>query len=106
MILQCLIIVICIVYIYHIDAPNQLFSAFCSLFLKKDIYLALKKPFGCPFCMSFWISLILLLIFSPQYWYLSLIFAFSTTYIDYSITIIEKLLNKLFVLLEKLINKI
>jgi hypothetical protein len=106
MIKVCIILTICIAYIYHIDAPNRIFSSIISLLLKKNIYLELKKPFGCPLCMTFWISLILLLICSPQICWLSLLLAFSTKYIDYSISIIELLLDKIFVLLERLLNLI
>ena len=57
-----LVITSCITYIFHIDAPNQIASRIVSIFLKKDVSVELKKPFGCPGCLSFWITLILLLL--------------------------------------------
>ena len=103
----CIALTISIVYIFHIDAPNQIVSWLADILTNGKIrHIELRKPFGCPLCLSFWTTLIILLCTLPHYWYLSLVFAFSTTYIDYSITILELLLRKIFITLEKLLNKI
>lgn len=99
-----LVITACITYIFHIDAPNQIASRIVSIFLKKDVSVELKKPFGCPGCLSFWITLILLLIFEPAFCWMSLVYYFSVRYIDYTITIAEELLDKIFSALEDIIT--
>ena len=107
MIILCLALTISIVYIFHIDAPNQIASTLADILTNGKIrHIELRKPFGCPLCLTFWTTLIILLCTTPQYWYMSLLLAFLTKYIDYSITIIELFLDKIFLILEKLLNKI
>lgn len=94
-------------YIFHIDAPNQIASWLANILTNGKIkHIELRKPFGCPLCLTFWTTLIILLCTSPQYWYMSLLLAFLSKYFDYGLTILELLLDKAFLLLEKLLNKI
>jgi hypothetical protein len=102
----CLIITSCIAYIYHLDAPNEVVSAFMGWITKGKIKrVELRKPFGCPLCMTFWITLALLLVLTPKFWFMSLVFAFSVKYIDYTITVLESALDRLFSWLETILKK-
>lgn len=100
----CLVIAISIAYIYHIDAPNKIASCVLSLVLKRDVSVELKKPLGCPACITFWITLVLFVIVDPAFCWMSLVYFFSSKYIDYTITLIEELLDKIFSILEKIIT--
>lgn len=97
-------IAVSISYIYHLDAPNQIVSRILSIVLKRDVSVELKKPLGCPACMTFWITLVLFLIVSPSFCWMSLVYFFSSKYIDYTITLIEEMLDKIFSSLEKIIT--
>ena len=103
----CWTLTFAIAYIFHIDAPNQIASWLADILTNGKIkHIELRKPFGCPLCLTFWTTLIILLCTSPQYWYMSLLLAFLSKYFDYGLTILELLLDKAFLLLEKLLNKI
>lgn len=107
MINLCWTLTLCIAYIFHIDAPNQIASIIADWLTKGKIkHIELRKPFSCPLCLTFWSTLIILLFTTPQFWYMSFVCAFTTTYIDYGLTIFELILNKIFYLIEKLLNKI
>lgn len=97
-------IAVSISYIYHLDAPNQIVSRILSIVLKRDVSVELKKPLGCPACMTFWITLVLFLIVNPAFCWMSLVYFFSSKYIDYTITLIEEMLDKIFSSLEKIIT--
>lgn len=105
--LQLLILTVVITYIYHLDAPNQIASLFANIITKgKFTNITLKKPFGCPLCITFWITLIILLCTCPHLWALSFVYAFLVKYIDYCISIVELCLDTIFMTLERLLNKI
>lgn len=102
----CLIITGCIAYIYHLDAPNEVVSTFMSWITRGKIKrVELRKPWGCPLCMTFWITLVVLLVLAPKFWFMSLVFAFSVKYIDYTITVLERALDRLFCWLETILKK-
>lgn len=95
--------------------PNEIASGIASLLTKGKINnVGLGKPFGCSLCMTFWCSLIYVLVtvgfvsITIFTWHLSLclMFALATTYIQMTINLINKLIINLFVRLEKLIDKI
>lgn len=107
-ILICWIITGCIVMIWdYFDAPNQIASQIMARLTKGKIKrVILKKPWGCSTCQSFYITLLVLLIISPQLCWMCLIYAFSTKYILYTLQLIDKLLVKVFIRLEMLFDKI
>lgn len=98
----CLIVTICIVIIWgFLDAPNEIASQIMSWVTNGKISrVELKKPFGCMMCMTFWITLIILLILAPGLCWMSLIYALSTKYILYIIELIDKALVKFFIWIE------
>lgn len=100
----CLVITVSITYIYKIDAPNQIVSYIFSVILRHPVTVELKKPFGCPSCLSFWITLILLLIYQPQFCWVSLGYYFSVKYIEYTICVVESILNLIFTKIDKILN--
>ena len=106
-ILLCFIITASITYIIgYLDFFHQLVARILTWLFNKPISPAsimLPKIFECSLCCSFWITIIILLIFSPKYWFVSLLCAFSTKYILYLIaliftkkTVIYKYAGKLF----------
>jgi hypothetical protein len=104
--LICAIITACIAYIYKLDAPNEIGSTIMSWLTKGKIKkIELRKPWGCPLCITFWVTLIILLVVYPAYCWLSFVYAFSVKYIDYSITILEYFLDWVFIRLERIFNK-
>lgn len=64
----------CVVIIGYLNAPNEILSSLFNCFTNGRIKeVTLKKPFGCPLCMCWWISWIYLLIALPFTWYYFLI---------------------------------
>lgn len=107
-ILICWIITGCIVMIWgYFDAPNQMASQLMERLTKGKIKrVILKKPWGCSTCQCFYITLLVLLIMSPQLCWMSVVYAFSSKFILYFIQILDKLLTAVFIRLEKICNKI
>lgn len=98
-----LIITVCLVLIIDwFNAPNEILSQIMDWITSGRIKrVELKPPFGCSKCMSFWITLIFLLITAPELCWMSLVFAFSTKYILFIIEIIDKIITKLAILIER-----
>lgn len=106
--LVCLIIALSFVIIIdYLDAPNDIAGTIMGLITNGKItHVRLKKPFGCSLCMTFWVTLILLLIVNPLMCWLSLIYAISTKYIFYFINLVDLIICKSFIYIEnKLKNK-
>lgn len=106
--LACLIIAVSFVIIIdYLDAPNEIAGTIMGLITKGKItHVRLKKPFGCSLCMTFWTTLILLLIVNPLMCWLSLIYAIITKYIFYLINLIDLIICKSFIYIEnKIRNK-
>ena len=103
--LICLIITVCIVIIWgFLDAPNEIASTIMNWLSKGKIKrVELKKPFGCTLCMTFWTTLIVLLILAPEWCFMSLVYAISTKYILYIIELMDKALVKLFTKIDELL---
>lgn len=100
--LICMIITVCIVIIWgFLDAPNEIASIVMNFLSKGKIKrVELKKPLGCMLCMTFWTTLIILLILAPEWCFFSLLYAISTKYILYIIELIDKALVKLFEIID------
>lgn len=94
--------------------PNEIANGIASWLTRGKITnVTLSKPFGCSLCMTFWCSLIYVLVtngFVSISTFITnlaicLLVAYSTTYIQMTINLINKFLLNLFCLLEKLIDK-
>ena len=65
---------ILVVVIGYLNAPNEIASQLMNWLSKGKITrVELKKPWGCPLCMCWWISWIYLLITLPFTWHYFLI---------------------------------
>lgn len=107
MIKVCFIITFAIAYIYHLDAPNQIASEIARwLSNGKFTKIQLRKPLGCPLCMTFWVTFILLLFVNPSLCWIAFIFAFASKYMDYAISLVENILDTFFILCERIIQKL
>ena len=99
-----------IVYVWDVlNFPNTIAGIITGLFTNGKITnVQLKPPFGCSFCMIFWVSVIYLLICKlallPAI-AIGLVCAFSSKITLYSITLIDSIIDKVFRYLERLINK-
>ena len=106
--LLCFIIALSFVIIIdYLNAPNEIAGTIMGLITNGKItHVRLKKPFGCSLCMTFWVTLILLLILNPLMCWLSLIYAIITKYIFYLINLIDLIICKSFIYVEnKIRNK-
>lgn len=118
MLINLFLINVAIVLIWdYFNAPNDILSALFSSFTKGRITtIELKRPFGCSLCMTFWCSLIYLIVdlmLTGCTFYgillafaLSAINAFLTKFVFYTIQTVDNTFSKLFILLERLVNKI
>lgn len=110
MILNLILINIIITYVWDVlNFPNIIVSNLTALLTKGRIKsVSLKAPFGCSFCMIFWISAIYLLFCKlallPAI-AIGLACAFSSRITLYSITLIDSIIDKVFRYLERAINK-
>ena len=111
--LICLIVMVSIVLIWDwFNAPNEIASQLMNWLSKGKITrVELKKPWGCPLCMCWWISWIYLLITLPFTWHyfligvgLSLGNALLTKYTLYIIETIDLALCKLLGWLQQLLK--
>lgn len=99
--LLCFIITVFITIIWDfLDAPNKIASAI----MKTPIIL--KPPIGCSLCTVFWVTMLFILILSPRFWWMSIIYALSTKYVLYAIKLVDLFLVRIAILLEKIFNKI
>lgn len=99
-----IIVTLVLAIIYWLDAPNQIASAMMSVIFKKEMHIQLRKPFGCQICMTFWITLFILLIIQPQLWWMSFVLAYLSKYLYFIIDIIDKLLMKIFIIIDNKLN--
>lgn len=97
------IVSLCIAIIYWLDAPDSMASALYSLIVKREVRVSLRKPLGCPTCMTFWVTLAVLLCVEPAAWWLSFVWAWLSKYMGYSLTIIDKVIMHIF---NKIDNKL
>ena len=106
--LLCFIITVFVVIIWDfLDAPNNIASAIMNHITKGRITrVELKPPFGCSLCTVFWLTMLFILILSPSYWWMSIIYAISTKYVLYLIKLFDKFCVKIAIVLEKIINNI
>jgi hypothetical protein len=106
----CLIVTIAIVWgIGYLDFPHTFVARILTLIRGKEVTpdrIKLPKLLCCHLCCTFWCTLVILLIMSPHLCWFSMIFAFSTKYILYAIQLLDRVLTKVFILLERLCNKI
>ena len=106
----CIIVTVIIVWgIGYLDFPHTFVARILSFIRGKEVTpdrIKLPKICECSLCCTQWTTLLILLIMSPHLWWCSMIFAFSTKYILYAIQLLDKLLVKVFMLLERLCNKI
>lgn len=103
--LECLIITIAIVYGYDVvrfvpELTSRIISRFTGLPVTAA-NVKLPKLLECSLCATFWSTLIILLIISPNLCWLSIFYSFATKYIYYTFQIVDKALSKLFIYLEK-----
>lgn len=101
----CLIVMFSITVIWgYLDVPNEIASKIMNFFTGGKIKrVELKKPIGCTLCMTFWSTLVILLIMSPKWCWMSLLYALGTKYTLYIIELVDRALVKLFVKLENLL---
>ena len=108
--LLCLIISGCITYIYNtVDFPHTFTARILSRLYKKEIQsqqVLLPKILECSLCATFWITLVVLLVWQPYWWFMAFVFAQSTKYIDMLIQVVDKLITKFFCLIDRLLSKI
>lgn len=98
-----LINLIFVILIAYLDAPNEILSSIMNLLSKGKIKrVELKKPFGCPLCMTFWCSWLVSLIILPftLKWFLvgllaSLLNAILTKYTLYILETLDLAIIKL-----------
>lgn len=100
-----------IVYVWDIlNFPNTLAGMITGLLTNGKITnVQLKPPFGCSFCMIFWVSLILLLVSSYNLLpavFISLLSAYCSKIVLYLYTILDNLVEVIFTHLEKFINRL
>lgn len=96
MIATCMIITACIAYVYWLDAPNDIASRIVSLIFKREYRVRLRKPFGCSLCMTFWVTLTVLLIWQASAWWFAFVCAWSSKYFYFIYEVADKLFVKLF----------
>lgn len=106
LIIVCLIITASIVYIWDIvQFPNQIGNYIVSKISKGKLNnIELKKPLGCSLCMTTWITLIIIIIFNWKLIPLCLMFGWITKYIEYLFRIIDRLLCKIFIKIEQILQ--
>ena len=111
MILDIVLIHLIIMIVWkRLDFPNEFASNAMRLITKGKIKsVELKKPFGCGLCMTFWITLIYMLIFYIDFGLLNIISVclLSAILVDYSynlLKLIEELFSTIISLVFKLID--
>lgn len=96
----------------YLDAPNQIASQIMELITEgkiKTVYV--RKPFSCPLCMTFWISFFYMCFHIHSFQdfilavFLSILNAFLTKPILYTIQVFERFISKIFAVLDRLISK-
>lgn len=97
----CVIVSVCVAIVYWLDAPNDIASRVMSLLLRREVHVQLRKPWGCNICMTFWLTLIVLLIAQPSLWWVSFVCAWSAKYLHYIIEVLDKVLVKVFTIICK-----
>lgn len=90
------IIALCIAIIYWLDAPDSIASALYSLIVKRDVRVTLRKPFGCPTCMTFWVILVVLLCVDPSMWWMAFVWAWLSKYLSYALVVVDKMIMYIF----------
>lgn len=98
----CIIVSVCVAIVYWLNAPNDIASRVMSIFMRREVRVELRKPLGCATCMTFWLTLAVLLIYAPRLWYVAFVCAWAAKYLHYLIEVIDKLLIKLFSLIDRL----
>lgn len=100
----CLIITICIVYIWDwVQFPNELLA---KLFKTTPDKIDIPKPFGCSLCMSTWVTLIVLLAINWKLAPLCLAYGFITPYILSAISISDQLIRTVLMGVQHAISKV
>ena len=99
--LLCAAIELNIVLVWDLfDAPNRILSTFFRL------PMTLNPPFGCSLCMTFWVTLLVLLTEQPSLWWCAVLFAWTTRYVGYALKLIDRGLTTLAIIIERaLTNK-
>lgn len=104
------LIAVSIVFVYDwVDFPHNFVARILSFIYKKPFYpdkVYLPKIFECSLCATFWTTLITILCIDYHYAFLSILAAFSTKYIYYTIKVLDTLISHLFALLERLFSRI
>lgn len=93
----CAIVSVCVAIVYWLGAPNDIASRVMSLLLHRDVHVQLRKPWGCNTCMTFWLTLIVLLAEQSSLWWVSFICAWSAKYLYYFIVLLDKVIVKVFI---------
>jgi hypothetical protein len=100
----CVIVSVCVAIVYWLDAPNDIASYVMSLLLGREVHVQLRKPWGCSICMTFWLTLIVLLIVQPSLWWVSFVCAWNAKYLYYFIVVFDKVIVKVFTTIEEWLN--
>lgn len=107
--LICFIIAVCIVYVTDVlNAINSIGSEVARIVTRNrvtDIQFK-AKILNCSLCQTFWCTLVVLLCTSPKYCFMSLVYAFITPYILYSLQLVDNILTTIFLSLETLLNSL
>lgn len=85
---------LCIAIIYWLDAPNGIASWLWSFFSGRETRVELRKPLGCNTCMTFWVTLFILLGYSPGLFWLSFVMAWFAKYLYYILDVLDKLIMR------------
>lgn len=99
LLLICLIVTSCIVYIYdYVAFPRNFLARIYSIFTGKEISLdriKLPKLLECSLCASTWTTLIILLIFNWKLAPMCLVYGWSTVHILSIMNIFNNMITKI-----------
>lgn len=107
--LICFIIAVCIVYVTDVlGAINNIGSEIARIITRNRVTnIQFKaKILNCSLCQTFWVTLIVLLLTHPKYCFMSLVYAFITPYILYSLQLVDNILTTIFLSFETLLNRV
>ena len=109
MILNLILLIIIITYVWDIlDFPNKIAGILTAIITNNRISTVyLKPPFGCSFCMIFWIAVVYLLLSNISLLpaiAIALLCSFLSKPTLYIITILDRIIEKIFRYLEDAIN--
>lgn len=94
------IVTLCVAIVYWLDAPNEIASTLWRLVSGRVQRVELRKPLGCNVCMTFWLTLIVLLILTPRVCWLAFVWAWVAKYLYYVIEVLDKVIMRVLMFIE------